>query len=154
MQSTVSKQSKHDVRKTMPVEVVGLQSHLTVPSRYHPQLVDLWFEVSWPQKTERWDDEFAAAMNAISRESAAFGSLSLQPLSQYRGWIVARRVPRDPSAHRAVDACVRNLVNAANERSVKEPSVVPAPRERRPHWTLRTLSLLGGFGAIFTSQAQ
>jgi hypothetical protein len=137
----------------IPVEVVGLQSQLTVPSRHHPELVDLWIEVNWPERTERWDEEFnTAAATAIER-SAPVGSLSLQALSRHRGWIVAREVPRDRDVHHAVEACVHAIVEQANAACGSSHGL-SAPPQQHPRWTVRTLSMLASVAAIFSSQTQ
>jgi hypothetical protein len=136
-----------------PVEVVGLQSQLTVPSRHHPELVDLWIEVNWPERMERWDEAFHTAAAAAVEHVVPVGSLSLQSLSRYRGWIVARGVPRDRDAHHAVEACVRALVEQANTACASSHGV-PAQPQQHPHWTVRTLSMLGSVAAIFSSQTQ
>lgn len=140
-------------RNKTPVEVVGLQSQLTIPSRHQPDLVDLWIEVNWPHKTQRWDAEFDAAAGAACGNSAPFGTLSLETLGQYRGWIVARRVPRDRDAHHAVEECVRALVETANQRCECEVDALPS---EQPHarWTVRTLALLGSLTAVFSTHAQ
>jgi hypothetical protein len=153
MHLTASKQSGSAARSVIPVEVVGLQSQLTVPSRHHPQHVDLWIEVNWAERTERWDEEFRIATAAVLADAAPVQSLSLQFLSRYRGWVVARGVPRDRDAHRAVEACVRALVDQANERCAASNTVPVAPRQNG-RWVMRTLSMFGGAVAIFSSQAQ
>jgi hypothetical protein len=154
MQLTTSKQAGPAAPSVIPVEVVGLQSQLTVPSRQHPQRVDLWIEVNWPERTERWDEEFRTATAAVIGDSAPALSLSLQTLSRYRGWVVARGVPRDRDAHRAVEACVRALVQQVNEKCAATPTV-SAPSREHGHWMMRTLSMFGGVAAaIFSSQAQ
>jgi hypothetical protein len=137
----------------IPVEVVGLQSQLTVPSRHQPDLVDLWIEVNWPQRTERWDEEFRAAAAAVIEDAAPAGSLSLQVLSRHRGWIVARGVARDRDAQRAVEGCVRGIVEQANAACAGSHSVQPQPQQHG-RWTVRTLSMLGSVAAIFSSQTQ
>jgi hypothetical protein len=136
-----------------PVEVVGLQSQLTIPSRHQPELVDLWIEVNWPLRTERWDEEFQTAAAAAIEDPAPVGSLSLQALSRHRGWVVARGVPRDRDAHRAVEACVRAIVEQANV-AFASSHVVPAQPQPHPRWTVRTLSMLASVAAIFSSQTQ
>jgi hypothetical protein len=153
MQQTTSKQSGPSAHSVIPVEVVGLQAQLTVPSRHHPQHVDLWIEVNWPQRTERWDDEFRTATAAVIGDSAPVRSLSLQTLSRYRGWIVARGVPPDRDAHRAVEACVRALVEQVNETCATSHAAPVPPRENG-RWMMRTLSMFGSVAAIFSSQAQ
>jgi hypothetical protein len=154
MHLTTSKQSGPAVHSVIPVEVVGLQSQLTVPSRQHPQRVDLWIEVNWPERTERWEEEFRTATAAVSGDSAPARSLSLQTLSRYRGWVVARGVPRDRDAHRAVEACVRALVQQVNEKCAASRDV-PVPTRENGHWMMRTLSIFGGVAAaVFSSQAQ
>ncbi|MFL5607759.1 MAG: hypothetical protein ACJ8AD_15015 [Gemmatimonadaceae bacterium] len=137
----------------IPVEVVGLQSQLTVPSRHHPQRVDLWIEVNWPERTERWDEEFRAASAAAVGGAGPMESLSLQTLSRSRGWVVARGVSRDRDAHRAVEACVRALVQQVNERCAARDTAPVKPRENE-RWVMRTLSLFGSVAAVFSSQAQ
>ena len=151
--TTVSKESVGAGRSTIPVEVVGLQSQLTVPSRQQPHLVDLWIEVNWPEKTHRWDAEFEAAAAAVPGDSAPFGALSLETLSQYRGWIVARRVSRDGDARLAVEACVRAMVATANQRCRCEDGAA-VPERQGARWTVRTLFLLASLSALFASQAQ
>jgi hypothetical protein len=153
MQRTASKQSGAAVHSEIPVEVVGLQSQLTVPSRHHPQRVDLWIEVNWPQRTERWDEEFHTATAAVIGDSVPVRSLSLQTLSRYRGWIVARGVPRDRDAHRVVEASVRALVAQVNEKCATSRSV-PVPPQENGRWVMRTFSMFGSVAAIFSSQAQ
>jgi hypothetical protein len=153
MQRTASKQSGAAVLGEIPVEVVGLQSHLTVPSRHHPQHVDLWIEVTWPHRTARWDEEFHTASMAVVGDSAPVQALTLQTLSGYRGWIVARGVPRDRDAHRVVEASVRALVAQVNEKCATTLSPAAKPRESG-RWMVRTLSMFGGVAAIFSSQAQ
>src|SRR5258705_9513418 len=152
MQLTSSKQSGPAAHGVTPVEVVGLQSQLTVPSRHHPQRVDLWIEVSWPQRTDRWDEEFLTATAAVVGHSAPVRSLSLQTLSRYRGWIVARGAPRDRDAHRIVEECVRRLVAQVNEKCATS-HVAPVPPRENGRWMMRTLSMFG-VAAIFSSQAQ
>jgi hypothetical protein len=154
MQLTTSKQAGAAAHSVIPVEVVGLQSQLTVPSRHHPQRDDLWIEVTWPERTERWDEEFRTATAAVLGDSAPARSLSLQTLSRYRGWVVARGVPRDRDAHAAVEACVRALVQQVNEKCAAMPNV-SVPSREQGHWMTRTLSVFGGVAAaIFSSQAQ
>jgi hypothetical protein len=137
----------------IPVEVVGLQSQLTVPSRHHPELVDLWIEINWPERTERWDEAFRAAAATAIDDSAPVGSLSLQALSRYRGWIVARGVPRDRDVHHAVEACARAIVEQANAACASSHGV-STPPQQHPRWTVRTLAMLGSVAAIFSSQTQ
>jgi hypothetical protein len=137
----------------IPVEVVGLQSQLTVPSRHQPELVDLWIEVNWPLRTERWDEEFHTAAAAAIEEPVPVGSLSLQALSRHRGWVVARGVPRDREVHHAVEACVRAIVEQANAACASSHGV-PAQPQPHPRWTVRTLSMLASVAAIFSSQTQ
>jgi hypothetical protein len=153
MQLTTSKQSGPAANSVIPVEVVGLQSQLTVPSRQHPQRVDLWIEVAWPERTERWDEEFRTATAAVIGEAAPVRSLSLQTLSRSRGWIVARGVPRDRDAHHAVEASVRALVEQVNERCAASRAAPIAPQQNE-RWMMRTLSMFGSVAAIFSSQAQ
>ena len=153
MQLTTSKQSGPATRSVIPVEVVGLQSQLTVPSRQHPQRVDLWIEVTLPERTERWEEEFHIATAAVIGDAAPVRSLNLQTLSRYRGWIVARGVPREPEAHCAVEGCVRALVAQVNEKCAAGRTVGAPPRENA-RWMMRTLSMFGGLAAIFSSQAQ
>jgi hypothetical protein len=153
MPLTTSKQSGPAALSVIPVEVVGLQSQLTVPSRDHPQRVDLWIEVTRPERTERWDEEFHTATAAVIGDAAPVRSLSLQTLSRYRGWIVARGVPRDHDAHCAVEACVRALVAQVNDKCFA-CRTVPAPPRENARWMMRTFSLFGGLATIFSSQAQ
>jgi hypothetical protein len=151
--TTVLKQSEGEGRSMTPVEVVGLQAQLTVPSRLQPDLVDLWIEVNWPQRTQLWDVEFGAAAAAVSGDSAPFGALSLERLSQHRGWIVARRVPRDCDARFAVETCVRAVVDTANQRCGCLDGAVAAPQPHA-HWIVRTLAVLGSLSAVFSNHAQ
>lgn len=151
--TTVSAPTGVAGRNVTPVEVVGLQSQLTIPSRHQPDLVDLWIEVNWPHKTPQWDEEFDAAAAVVCDNSPPFGTLSLETLGQYRGWIVARRVQRDRDAHHAVEACVRALVETANQRCDGDADA-RTPEQPNARWTVRTLALLGSLSAVFSSHAQ
>jgi hypothetical protein len=73
--------------------------------------------------------------------------------SQNRGWIVARRAPRDRDAHLAVEACVRAVVKAANQRCECLDAAV-SPPQPPARWMVRTLALLGSLSAVFSSHAQ
>jgi hypothetical protein len=130
----------------MLAEVIGLEEQLTVPSRYRPDLVDLWISIRWHAAETEWSREF----NAIAENERAMllpaGVLQVVSLTQQQGWVVARSVNIRSTPPKEIESLVRGLVNRANERLIP-PAPVPSAPPRNDSWPSRLRSTLAEIGA-------
>lgn len=137
----------------MNAEVVGLEEQLTVPSRRHKHLMDIWIAVNWSGQGDGWRREFAAASVAGSGVSSAIASLEVVHLTPNRGWIVGREVDTRVMPASAVEACVCSLVADANLRvrdacAATETELEGIPFSARVRGTLSRLDMFAHDRAI------
>lgn len=109
-------------------EIVGVEEQLTVPSRHHPQFVDIWMAITWSASCPEWTPAFEALANRRHLELLPSGSLQVMALSERQGWIVARAVGSDQRRRADVENLLRRLVDQAN-RHIETPcaEVTPGP---------------------------
>jgi hypothetical protein len=130
----------------MQAEVIGLEEQLTVPSRYRPDLVDLWISIRWHPSETDWSREFnAIAENEVSSLLPA-DALQVVSLTQQQGWVVARSVNIRSTPPKEIETIVRRLVNRANERLLSPAPIVIAPPPT-VSWPSRLRSTLAEFSA-------
>ncbi|MDB4891909.1 MAG: hypothetical protein JWL61_3764 [Gemmatimonadetes bacterium] len=97
-------------------EVVGLEEHLTVPSRGHSHLVDLWFAIKRSSVGLEWERQFTRLAQGSNELLSSLGVFEPVPFTERRGWIVARCADGNSISQRAVEDLVRALVAEANAR--------------------------------------
>ncbi len=127
-------------------EVTGIEEHLTVPSRHHAKLTDLWVAVSWESGWTEWATEFADVATRHNNLRSSTGMLQLFPTSERNGWIVARGVNLRAVARVDVEALVRGVVAQVNARMSAMSITSSHDGVGRSAWTLRVRDavLLGG----------
>ncbi|MEP6989335.1 MAG: hypothetical protein ABJA80_00280 [bacterium] len=127
-------------------EVVGIEEHLTVPSRNHSKLHDLWIAVSWESGWTEWAAEFADVATRHNNLRSSTGMLQLFPTSERNGWIVARGVNLRAVARVDVEALVRGVVAQVNARMSAMPHTSSRDTAERSAWTVRVRDavLFGG----------
>lgn len=103
-------------------EVVGLEEHLTVPSRNQPLLVDLWIAIKRSSVGLEWERQFLKVAQNSNSTLSTTGAFEAVPFTERRGWIVARCVDGSAMTPTAVEKLTRALVAEANER-VATPTV-------------------------------
>lgn len=128
-------------------EIVGVEEQLTVPSRRHAQLVDVWMTVTWNTSCPEWTTTFEEMAGRQHLELLPSGSLQVSALSERQGWIVARAVGADRRRRADVEALVRRLVDQAN-RMIAAPCADVAPVEARADWKSK-LAVLSAVGVGF-----
>ena len=102
-------------------EIVRIESQLTIPSRHYPHLRDYWISISWKAGNEQWVRAFADVAASFDAMPTAFGSLSVEPLSPAKGWIVARGVDGKLVRPSDLEKKVRELASEVNERLAEAP---------------------------------
>ena len=110
-------------------EVVGLEEHLTVPSRGHGQLVDLWIAIKRSSAGLEWERQFTRIAQSSNVRLSPAGFFQALPFTERRGWIVARCADGKKISATAVEDLVRALVAEVNAR-VSAPVPVAAARLR------------------------
>jgi hypothetical protein len=130
----------------MQAEVIGLEEQLTVPSRYRPDLVDLWISIRWHASEAEWSREFNAIAENERASLLPAGALQVVSLTQQQGWVVARSVNISSMSPTEVESLVRGLVSRANER-LRPPAPVAIAPPPNPSWPSRLRSTLAEIGA-------
>ena len=122
-----------------PAQVEGIEEQLTVPSRNHPQLVDIWISIKRSSAGLDWEREFIALAARHSSKLSPAGSLQVIPFTERRGWIVARGVDRGAIAPAAVELLVRRVVAEANGNlaAILPPKPAIASEKAQDSWTQR-----------------
>ena len=132
-------------------EVVGLEEHLTVPSRGHADLVDLWIAIKRSSVGLEWEKQFTRIAQSSSSKLSSQGFFQPLPFTERRGWIVARCADSNAISARAVEDLVRALVAEANTR-ISTPVAITvadiahsAPRET---WTNKVRTAIANGSAL------
>lgn len=118
------------------VRLTTLIPRLTSPSRYHSELVDIWFGVERRQRTLEWDEAFARAAEGWRPDPRQPSQFALFSHPSSIALIVARQVSRDPAVWRDIEAEARVLVQHVN-RAVALQRVRAAETSAPRGWMLR-----------------
>ena len=135
--------------------VVGIEKHLTTPSRHYPKRRDIWVAAEWAERGGVWEQAFEEVARRTSLSSGAILGIELYPLSLTRGWIVARGVDMTIISTDDVERVVRDVASQTNA-SAEERNTRPATAERKsgPRWSVRSrdglLTLLVGLARTHT----
>ena len=135
--------------------IVGIEKHLTTPSRHYPKRRDIWIAAEWPERAQAWEQAFEEVSRRASLSSGAILGLELYPLSLTRGWIVARGVDSTIISSDDVERTVRDVIYQVN-LSAEERTARPVPAERKSsrRWSVRSrdglLTLLVGLARTHT----
>lgn len=135
--------------------IVGIEKHLTTPSRHYPKRRDIWVAIAWPERVLAWEQAFEEVARRTSLPSGAILGLELYPLSLTRGWIVARGVDTTIISQDEVERAVCDVANQVNQ-SAEERTVRPTVPERKSSrkWSVRSreglLTLLVGLARTHT----
>ncbi len=127
-------------------EIVGIEDQLTVTSRRHTDLVDVWMTITWRESCVEWTTMFEALAAKQHLELLPSGSLQVIALSERQGWIVARAIPGDRRCRSDVESLVRRLVDQTN-CLIAEPCVDVAASETSVPWTDRMRSRLSSLSS-------
>jgi hypothetical protein len=130
----------------MLAEVIGLEKQLTVPSRDHADLVDLWISMRWNASEVEWCREFNAIVEHDWNNLMSMRALQVVLLTRQQGWVVARSVNPRAVQPAEVENLVRGLVARVNERLVVPPSITTVASPRNS-WSTRVRSTLAVIGA-------
>ena len=95
-------------------EVVGLEEHLTVPSRGHIELVDFWIAIKRSSVGLEWEEQFTRIAQKSNARLSSLGFFQPLPFTERRGWIVARCADHSLISPGAVEDLVRALVLEVN----------------------------------------
>ena len=132
-------------------EVVGLEEHLTVSSRGHADLIDLWIGIKRSSIGLQWETQFSRIAQRANARLSSVGFFQPIPFTERRGWIVARCTDRQLITPKAVEDLVRALVADANERiSAPAGSVAAKTRStrQRESWAEKVRTVVEGSSAI------
>jgi hypothetical protein len=132
-------------------EVVGLEEHLTVPSRGHAHLVDFWIAIKRSSVGLEWERQFTRVAQSANAKLSTQGFFQPLPFTERRGWIVARCADSAVISSSAVEELVRSLVAEANERIVTPVAVrvtSASSSEDGASWAGRVRTVLAGGTAM------
>lgn len=118
-------------------ELTGMAPQLTTPSRYHRELVDIWFEVQWTDHDSEWDDSFERLSNGRRPDPDTPSFFALCAHTANSGLIVARQVSADRSVWPKVEAEAAALVGMVNSDVAARRTPPPAPPARPSRWSIR-----------------
>jgi hypothetical protein len=118
-------------------ELIGMAPQLTTPSRYHSELVDIWFEVQWTDHDTAWDEAFKRISNGRRPDPDTPSFFDLFAHTASSGLIVARQVSADRSVWRKVEEEAATLVGMVNSELTARRSPPPAPPARPSRWSVR-----------------
>jgi hypothetical protein len=130
-----------------PAEVVRLEVQLTVSTRNHAHLVDLWISMEWTTGFAEWTKEFADVVQRHSAVQSSVSLLQVVQMSEHQGWIVARGVNAASVAPSDVEALVRKVVAQVNARGHATPPNIDPPQFRRT-WPERLRSTIATGSAL------
>src|SRR4051794_25947745 len=99
-----------------PAEVVRLEVQLTVSTRHHAHLVDLWVSMRWTTGFAEWTREFAEVVARHNALQSSVSMLQVVQMSEHQGWIVARGVNVAAVQPGDVEDLVRRVVAQVNDR--------------------------------------
>jgi hypothetical protein len=128
------------------VALTGLVPQLTTPSRDHGDLVDIWFEVRWRERSAEWEESFARLAKDWRPAPDSPSCFDLFSYATNSGLIAARRVSADAASWRQVEEQARLLVGRVN-RDVDERRSPPSPNETARGWTMRVRDVSSGLRA-------
>jgi hypothetical protein len=132
-------------------QVVGLQEHLTVPSRNQTHLVDVWVTIVRCGPDENWDIEFGeVALQKVARLSPS-GAFHIVSMNDQRGWIVARRVDRRLISPRDVESLVRDIVERVNARATLRTGEIVV-QDFRLSWVHRMRASIASAGTALAGK--
>lgn len=132
-------------------EVVGLEKHLTVPSRGHAHLVDFWIAIKRSSIGVEWERQFTKIAQNSNARLSSLGFFQALPFTERRGWIVARCADSKVISPSAVENLVRVLVAEVNTRIATPATVRVAkirPSQERESWTARVRTALADAPAM------
>ena len=134
-----------------PAEVEGIEAQLTVPSRNHPQLVDLWIAIKRSSAGLVWEREFSALAARENARHSHAGELEVIPFTERRGWIVARGVNHRAISSADVETLVRRVVGQANARLSQPADLASSTHTAKPaeSWT-RHVRVLVADGSVLS----
>jgi hypothetical protein len=118
-------------------ELTGMAPQLTTPSRYHRELVDIWFEVQWTEHDTEWDEAFKRLSNGRRPDPDTPSFFDLFAHTTSSGLIVARQVSANRSVWRKVEEEATALVEMVNSDVAERRSPPPAPPARPGRWSIR-----------------
>lgn len=119
-------------------EVIRLESQLTVPTRNHAHLSDLWIAIASRIRLAVWAEAFSRVADGYDARMTGAGTVQLVCMSDQRGWVVARGVDLRLRSPSDVEASVRDLVKLANGvvGTTHASSPVP-PSQTQSRWGTR-----------------
>ncbi|MFL5618047.1 MAG: hypothetical protein ACJ79A_06600 [Gemmatimonadaceae bacterium] len=106
--------------------LTGLIPRLTSPSRNNAQLVDIWFSIDRPHRSDEWDDVFTRVAEGWRPDPGHQSHFALFSHPCSSALIVARQVSPDPSAWRDIEVEAQALVSRVNREVAGELST-PVP---------------------------
>ena len=128
-------------------EIVGIEEHLTVPSRRHTDFVDVWMTIRWSESCREWTTTFEALAAKQHLELLPSGSLQVSALSESQGWIIARAIGGDRRRRAEVETLMRRLVDQTN-RLIGAPCADAEPAEIRVPWADRVRSRFASLSSV------
>ena len=132
-------------------EVVGLEEHLTVASRGHTHLVDLWIAIKRSSVGLEWEKQFVRISQKSNVRLSSLGFFQALPFTERRGWIVARCADDKTISPSAVEDLVRAMVAEANAR-ISTPITVTVshvgPSRDSGSWTEKVRTVFAGTTAF------
>ncbi|HTK47657.1 MAG TPA: hypothetical protein VL328_06720 [Gemmatimonadaceae bacterium] len=119
------------------VQLTGLVPQLTVPSRHHDDLVDIWFGVEWSERNAEWEESFARLAEGWRPDPRhpSYFDLFSHPASS--GLIAARQVSPDRGVWQEIEEEARLLVRRVNHDVAERRSPPTVPQDGQGGWTLR-----------------
>lgn len=133
-------------------EIIRLEPQLTVASRNHAQLADVWISISNCTRLTTW----AETVRSLEYHDAArIGALAVElvHMSDQRGWIVARGVDLRDRSPSDIEARVRDLSLRVKD-SRQSAEVNEPPSVFKIGWSGRLLSSLKVAGTEALSAAR
>ncbi|MDB4916486.1 MAG: hypothetical protein JWM95_4130 [Gemmatimonadetes bacterium] len=127
--------------------VVGLETHLTSPTRNNAHLVDLWIALEWLSCREEWTKEFITAVERHNALSSSLGCLQLVTMSERQGWIAARGVNLQVVDASDVEALACGIVAQVNEGLAASPATAEPPKAEAT-WPSRLRASMASSGAL------
>ena len=128
------------------VQLTGLVPQLTVPSRHHDDLVDIWFGVQWSERSAEWEESFARLAEGWRPDprQPSYFDLFSHPASS--GLIAARQVSPDRGLWQAIEEEARVLVRRVNRDVAERRSPPPTEAQDGPGgWALRVRDASSSF---------
>ena len=127
-----------DAESEGSVQLTGLVPQLTVPSRHHDDLVDIWFGVQWTERNAQWEASFARLAEGWRPDPRhpSYFDLFSHPASS--GLIAARQVSPNRDVWHEIEEEARLLVRRVNRDLAERHSAPPTETQvGTGGWTLR-----------------